>query len=116
MELSLSEFMVASWRRSISSSGRARSSSIVSWWVRSKGCGLFSQSECWLILCGASTKGALSCALCVCSQIVWCPYKDISVEPRSLCYSRKCVEGRFAELRHDGVLTAYCRDSEPVRI
>src|SRR5215211_1017465 len=104
MELSLSEFMVASWRRSISSSGRARSSSIVSWWVRSKGCGLFSLSECWLILRGASTKGALSCAPCVCSQIVWCPYKDISAEPRSLGYSPKCVEGRFAELRHEGVL------------
>jgi hypothetical protein len=37
---------------------------------RSKDGGLFCLLDSWLILRTASTKGALLCALCVCSQIV----------------------------------------------
>src|SRR3712207_865462 len=98
MELSLSACTTASWRRSSSASGRARSSSTVSWWLRSEDCGLFSLSDPGLILRTASTKGALLCALCVCLQVLACPYKDNTVEFCSQSYSPKCLEEKFSEV------------------
>src|SRR5215208_4817576 len=87
IESSLSDCMTASWRRSISASGRARSSSIVSWWVRSKDRTLFSLSDSWLIL--RTTFAGAPCALYPCTQVLACsPMRILSKSSAPKLFTR----------------------------
>src|SRR5215212_10748260 len=104
MELSLSPCTTASWRRSSSASGRARSSSIVSWWVRSKDCGLLCLPGSVLTLRTTFTDKE-HCAHCTsaCGSSHEPVRIEDSVEFCSPSYSPNLVEGVISEvcMRHD---------------